>query len=265
MDIDLRPGWEPVRELDGEVRLVRHLASGRVYEYCPRCGGSGHYSFNMIDGTVCYGCFGKGHGKETTVEDAVRRGKNRIRARAKREVAAQAKADAAAQEAQAFREAHAPLLAALDAYAAESGFLEELRGKAQHRPLTEKQVAAAESAVETVRRKIADRARRQELGHLGVEGEKIEVQVVLLRAQYLPAERFDRSSSYLVLMRSTEGHILKTFSSGDFGRYASEALAAGVTHQSEPLTIVGTVKKHDTYNDEPQTLLTRVKIKEVSS
>lgn len=25
---------------------------------CGRCGGTGHYSFNMIDGTICYGCGG---------------------------------------------------------------------------------------------------------------------------------------------------------------------------------------------------------------
>ncbi len=27
---------------------------------CSRCGGSGHYSYNQIDGTVCYGCGGSG-------------------------------------------------------------------------------------------------------------------------------------------------------------------------------------------------------------
>ena len=30
-------------------------------EVCPRCGGSGHYSFNLVDGTKCYGCGGSGH------------------------------------------------------------------------------------------------------------------------------------------------------------------------------------------------------------
>ena len=28
---------------------------------CPRCGGSGHYSFNRMDGTRCYGCHGTGY------------------------------------------------------------------------------------------------------------------------------------------------------------------------------------------------------------
>lgn len=37
---------------------------GRLYVKvrgaCPRCGGSGHYSYNSMDGTRCYGCNGSG-------------------------------------------------------------------------------------------------------------------------------------------------------------------------------------------------------------
>ncbi len=32
----------------------------RVRGRCPRCGGSGHYSYNQMDGTRCYGCNGSG-------------------------------------------------------------------------------------------------------------------------------------------------------------------------------------------------------------
>lgn len=32
----------------------------RVKGKCPRCGGSGHYSYNQMDGTRCYGCNGTG-------------------------------------------------------------------------------------------------------------------------------------------------------------------------------------------------------------
>lgn len=32
----------------------------RVKGKCPRCGGSGHYSYNQMDGTKCYGCMGSG-------------------------------------------------------------------------------------------------------------------------------------------------------------------------------------------------------------
>lgn len=40
-----------------QARLIG-LGHGRV---CDRCGGSGHYSFNAIDGTTCFGCRGGGH------------------------------------------------------------------------------------------------------------------------------------------------------------------------------------------------------------
>ena len=40
------------------------LKGGRLYVRvkgaCPRCGGSGHYSYNQMDGTRCYGCMGSG-------------------------------------------------------------------------------------------------------------------------------------------------------------------------------------------------------------
>ena len=32
----------------------------KVKGTCPRCGGSGHYSYNSMDGTRCYGCNGTG-------------------------------------------------------------------------------------------------------------------------------------------------------------------------------------------------------------
>jgi len=28
---------------------------------CPRCGGSGNYSFNLMHGSRCYGCYGSGY------------------------------------------------------------------------------------------------------------------------------------------------------------------------------------------------------------
>jgi hypothetical protein len=34
------------------------------HDTCGRCGGSGHYSYNQIHGTVCYGC--NGHGVKLT-------------------------------------------------------------------------------------------------------------------------------------------------------------------------------------------------------
>ena len=32
----------------------------KIKTVCPRCGGSGSYSYNSLDGTMCYGCHGRG-------------------------------------------------------------------------------------------------------------------------------------------------------------------------------------------------------------
>jgi len=38
--------------------MKKELAQGE--QICPRCLGTGRYSYNQIDGSVCYGCNGKG-------------------------------------------------------------------------------------------------------------------------------------------------------------------------------------------------------------
>lgn len=35
-------------------------AAKTIKATCTRCGGTGSYSFNLIDGTKCYGCMGHG-------------------------------------------------------------------------------------------------------------------------------------------------------------------------------------------------------------
>lgn len=73
---------------------------GRLYVkikgVCPRCGGSGHYSYNSLDGTRCYGCGGSGISIQN-VRAYTEKEYNRMqvaneRARAKREAEKEAKA-----------------------------------------------------------------------------------------------------------------------------------------------------------------------------
>ena len=45
----------PVEKVDSRI-----VGMG-LGETCSRCGGSGHYSFNPIDGTRCFKCAGKGN------------------------------------------------------------------------------------------------------------------------------------------------------------------------------------------------------------
>lgn len=66
----------------------------KMFGKCPRCGGSGHYSYNQIDGTKCYGCMGSGK-KTITVRwytDAERARMDRAAEKRAEEKAAKAEA-----------------------------------------------------------------------------------------------------------------------------------------------------------------------------
>lgn len=256
VDVAARPGWEEV----GELGLVRHTSSGRIFERCSRCGGTGEYSFNLLDGTRCYGCNGRGYGKETTLEDAQRRAKSRQRAAQRREEKRELERMAKENEAARWREEHGELMAILEHRAAQDDFLQGLLDQAQYRPLSQRQVEAAIAAVQRLAEREVAAAQQVEAGHFGTVGERVTVEVELLASKYFAAESFDRSSRYLITMRTAEGHILKAWASGAFGWVADQLLDKhGRGHR---VTITGTVKEHGAYNDKPETTLTRVKIKE---
>jgi hypothetical protein len=44
-----------------EANALIRLNSLKLTPVCDRCCGSGNYSFNQVDGTICYGCSGSGH------------------------------------------------------------------------------------------------------------------------------------------------------------------------------------------------------------
>ena len=47
-------------EMIGEPFMEDGKMFVKLFGNCPRCGGSGHYSYNQIDGSKCYGCMGSG-------------------------------------------------------------------------------------------------------------------------------------------------------------------------------------------------------------
>ena len=68
----------------------------KVKGVCPRCSGSGHYSYNQMDGTRCYGCSGTGVSiqkvRAYTEKEYTRMQAANERARTKREAEKEAKA-----------------------------------------------------------------------------------------------------------------------------------------------------------------------------
>lgn len=49
------PGTVP-----SDKKFLARMGGLKLGQTCGRCGGSGNYSFNQIDGTRCYGCGGSG-------------------------------------------------------------------------------------------------------------------------------------------------------------------------------------------------------------
>jgi hypothetical protein len=80
------------------------------WQVCLRCGGSGHYSFNLLDGTKCYGCH-RACGAWVEAKVYARRMKDRARRAAKAAAARTARATEAAA-----RAAEAQLAAEVEAY-----------------------------------------------------------------------------------------------------------------------------------------------------
>jgi hypothetical protein len=233
-----------------------------VHAPCGRCGGEGHYSYNELDGTICYGCWGDGLGKRLTGwDDALKFVKGReARARAaERKMMREAWDAAHAWE--AWRDGRAGLIAALlaqpkDEYSGDylKGFLADMaRNVAGAKPLTEKQEEAA-------MRSLGERAERieakQAAGHWGVVGKRAEVIVTIRSAKDFDG---DYGVRYLVIMETPEGQTLKAWASGEFGWTAAQMLKDA---DGKPVTVrvKATVKAHSDYQGTPQTEVQRVAI-----
>lgn len=57
--VDFKTVAQEIGAKDDKVAKARWVALGYTKE-CSRCGGSGHYSYNQMHGTMCYGCSGSG-------------------------------------------------------------------------------------------------------------------------------------------------------------------------------------------------------------
>jgi hypothetical protein len=240
--------------LDGRLAAWRMAGNG-VFEVCSRCGGDGHYSYNPVDGTRCFGCNGSGIGAATTEEDILRRARNRAKAAERRARRAAEAFEAAATAAETWRAEHPVLMQTLNDYrdkAGESGpegILADLAEQADRRPLSDGQVELVDGLVAQIVERTAQREAQQAAGYFGEVGKRVEVDVEVVFTKYIHTERFDRSDSVLVVMRTAEGQTLKTFSSGAFG-WGRE--------KGQQLRIRGTVSEHGEYDGLPETMLKRV-------
>ncbi len=215
------------------------------FRACERCGGWGHYSYNQIDGTVCYGCFGDGLGTPTTPEDAEKLVKTRRATRDRKNRAEFLAAWEAAIAWNAFRAENLDVIEFLAGKEERRGFLGDMAEKAANGiVLSERMVAAVRKIAAEVAGK---QAAANAAGHFGEVGKRYEITAVVTNVK----ECFsDFGVTYLITMRGSEGHTFKTFASGAF---------ADVEKNTE-VTFKGTVKGHGEWNGSKETTLTRCMI-----
>ena len=132
----------------------------------------------------------------------------------------------------------------LGAYTGSSAFLKDMaRQLRQLRPLTERQVEAAISALHQELERKQEMEQSQPLGDVGERLRDIPVRILFTKEIH-----GNYGTSLLVGMADSQGNQLRTFSTAGW----VWNVAPGDT-----LTITGTVKKHEVYEGVHQTILTR--------
>lgn len=262
-----------------------------VCDPCRRCVLGGHYSFNGHD-SICYACHGEGHGKLTDEASIIRRYLARQKAAAKRERLAREAEERAAAELAAWINANTDLWMDLKGFLPKkewddysgaqyrlpaTSFLAKLAVQVYDdlKPLSEKQTAAAKDAVTKTQ---ARNEERVAAGHWGTVGKRDKVVVDVVSCKDFDSQW---GTTWLVTMKTTEGHVLKSWASGAFVFDALNALdnkkcegheSLAGEHMGETvecngkcrpkdaarLTIKATVKAHGEYNGLPETTVTRV-------
>jgi hypothetical protein len=219
---------------------------------CIRCGGAG--GFKEWPGYTCYRCGGSRYEAQPTRErlytadeidrlDAIKAKKDA--GRAAKAAAAKAEADAAREARIAALRASEALYADLEAEAAGDDFLTDILDKWADRDLTVGQREAATAAIARIRAKREQAANARHVGTVGAKMDftgKIEAVVSLGPDAYGNHRR-------LVRIVTSEGAQLVWFTTGQ------------VPAQRAAVTGTATVKKHDTYNDTAQTIITRAKFR----
>jgi hypothetical protein len=245
---------------------------------CSRCGGAGGADKWKNTGWTCFDCGGDGEGKIITVRVYTQAQKNVLDERlAKAHAKKQAKVDAAQAAARieadknraAFLAEYAGLFARVDAYIAEVPVKIDDDGAPVRDLIRDIAASAREKAVMTSRmeevlvdaldrydaRKIRDAAEAQRkatashIGKIGDRVRKIEVEGV----SFVDLSRkIDGMMAwkFLSILRTSDGSTIKVIS----GAFSAM--------RGDKLVITGSVKAHEVYKDEPQTVLQRVKIEE---
>lgn len=251
-------------EADRPVTMVRFP--------CTRCGGAGGADKWKHTGWRCFDCNGSGEGRAKSVrlytaEQITKLDASRAKRQAKKQAAVQAAQAIAAAAAEARRTAfqaeYADVLPWLSQVGAaddadqidfqttyREGFLGDMLRRAHHdAEWSEAQATAVRAAYQ---RYLDQKRKARESRHVGAPGQRIEATVTVERVTSFYRPEFNNPNHaqtvWIVTMRDAAGNALVSKSP----RFCPEKGAS--------LTIRATVKQHDEYRDEAQTLLQRIKV-----
>jgi hypothetical protein len=228
-----------------EQGAIESLDQKTSTRYCGRCGGSGHYAWCHDYGTRCFEC--GGDPRRSTWQEPIDK-------RIKREQAADRREAKKAREAAAINErAENPSderIARLAEYASEDNFAADLVSNwAKYGDLSEKQWAWVEKLPAKIEARRAERAERDAAKasrkHVGEIGERVTVDATVAARISLGVDGYGNYRT-LYKFEDTDGNLLVWFTS---------ALVEG-----DEVTLTGTVKKHDEFDGEAQTILSRCRI-----
>ena len=259
-DLFYRSGtpFEGTAQVDSKGR-----ASVTRVRKCSRCGGAGGSSRWAHTGWTCFDCGGNGtRGTETvslyTADKLAKLNATRDKRLAKKEAAAQAAREAAQAEADARRASfvaeHGALIAKATPFAARNEFIRDVLRKANERAdLTPGQADALAAAVARIE---ANDAKRAASAHVGKVGERCEFTLTVERVNVFDSQF---GLFYISSMRDQDGNAIVSK-----GRFVPSA-----AHWNRdldkweldptPFKVRATIKGHDCYRDERQTIIERAR------
>lgn len=241
---------------------------------CSRCGGVGGSDKWKFTGWRCFECNMTGvvpcnqfvrlydaDRLATLNKAAATREANRQQKEAERAAAEAARVEA---ERESVIAAHAEILARMAPWAGVSEFLADMGRQVTEnaRPLSDRQLEAATNACAKFE---AEKARRETAAHVGTVGERVELELSLIRRLDLTRSKFD-PVFIIWTFRTPDGNTV-VFKGGD--PKAFDALYERVKHDGEPafkqavmgrtIRLNATIKAHgvNAKTGEPETIIQR--------
>ena len=241
---------------------------------CSRCGGSGQYSYNQMDGTKCYGCMGSGLQRKDrrvlTEKEQASRDRAKAKAKAAKEVQQEANrvehirmAKERRIEKYGFANGIIYIVAARDTYEIH----DELKAQgARYQPQTGWYFTEPTSSVATVTLTAAEALDADNQWVDNVEEiVRAKVAAVVPASQYqgeidqklTVTATYKRSHSYSTQFGTC---CIYTFVDAQGNIYVWHTGSYVTCNEGDHVTLQGKVKDHTEYRGEQQTVLTRCKI-----